>query len=211
LLIVVDIDASAVATFPRPVLFVEGNATEDATLHRAGIAHAAGLITAVATDADNVFVTLSARALRPDMPIVARANHDNVSPKLRRAGATQVVSPYAMAGQQMAILAAKPASVDFVDTLLRGVNADLVLEDVRVKTGSQLVGIPLSDARRQYAKGAVFLAIQRDGRVHAPPPIELDLAANDVVAVVGTTEQLRAFEEACQAKVTIDQPAPFPA
>jgi voltage-gated potassium channel len=169
------------------------------TLRRAGIDRACGLITAVATDADNVFVTLSARALRPELPIVARANHDDVIPKLRRAGATQVVSPYSMAGQQMAFLAARPATVDFVDTLLRGVNADLIVEDVRIEAGSPLIGGHISDARRTFAKGAVFLAVQRNGEVMAPPPIDLTFEPGDVIAAVGKAEQLRALETACQS------------
>lgn len=210
--VVIDQDPLAIQRFePGNILLVEGNATEDAALRRAGIERAGGLITAVATDADNVFVTLSARALRPDLPIVARANHDDAIPKLRRAGATQVVSPYAMAGQQMAFLAAKPATVNFVETLLRGVDADLVLEEVHVAPGSALIGVQLSDARRRFAKGAVFLAVQRGGRVMAPPPIELDLTAGDVVAVVGTGEQLQSFEEACQSAAPVVSPVLSPA
>jgi len=204
--VIVDIDPTVIESvlIDHPLLVV-GNATEDATLARAGIERAGGLITAVATDADNVFVTLSARALRPGMPIVARANHDDVIPKLRRAGATQVVSPYAMAGQQMALLAARPATVNFVETLLGGIDVDLILEDVRIERGSLIVGMPSSDARRQLAKGAVFLAVKRDGRVLAPPPIEHQFQAEDVIAAVGTAEQLRALEEACQSRVDVPE------
>lgn len=198
--VVVDIDPASVEAAPGDApLLVAGNATEDATLREAGIERACGLITAVATDADNVFVTLSARALRPDMPIVARANHEDVIPKLRRAGATQVVSPYAMAGQQMAFLAARPATVNFVETLLRGVDVDLIFEDVRIVAGSPLVGVQISDARRQFAKGAVFIAVRRNGQVLAPPPIEFELAADDTIAAVGTADQLHSLELACEA------------
>lgn len=178
-------------------LVVYGNATEDETLHRAGIARARGLIAAVANDADNIFVTLSARSLRPDMPIVARANYEDAVRKLRLAGATRVVSPYTMAGQQMALLAVRPAAVDFAETLLRGEGGNLLLEDVRVAAGSALIGLSIASARGRYAGGATLAAIQRDGRLLAPPPDDLLLRTNDVIAIVGTDEQLRALERAC--------------
>jgi voltage-gated potassium channel len=198
--VVIDTDPDAATDFAgAPPALVVGSATEDATLRRAGIERARGLITAVATDADNVFVTLSARALRPDLPIVARANHDDVIPKLRRAGATQVVSPYAKAGETMATLATRPPSVSFAETLLDGRTGSLILEDVEVATGSPLVGVLASDARREFARGAVFLAVRREDQVIAPPPTDLTFAAGDVIAAAGTREQLRALEEACAA------------
>ncbi len=162
--VVVDLSPVALEAAARAGLqTADGNATEDETLVAAGIERAAGLITAVATDADNVFVTLSARALRPSMPIVARANHDDAIPKLRRAAATQVVSPYSMAGRQMTRLALRPATVDFVETLLRGADTELLLEDVRVAGGSSLVGVAVAEARRR-APEALLLAVQREGQ-----------------------------------------------
>ncbi len=180
------------------LLVVYGNATEDDVLRRAGIERARGLITAVANDSDNIFVTLSARALRPDLPIVARANYDDAVHKLRRAGATQVVSPYSMAGQQMALLAVRPSTVDFVETLLRGAGGDLLLEDVRIAPASPLVERSIGEARRRFAAGATLLAIQRDGQMLAPPPEDLTVRAGDVIAAVGTGSQLRTLEHACE-------------
>ena len=179
---------------------IYGNATEDAVLRRAGVERAHGLITAVAQDADNIFVTLSAHALRPDMPIVARANYEDAVPKLRLAGATRVVSPYTMAGRQMAMLAVRPAAVDFVDTLLGGAGSSLLLEDVRIAPGSALVGVCIADARAQFAGGATLTAIQRDGQLHAPAPDDLLLRAGDVIAIAGTDAQLRALERACDGQ-----------
>jgi voltage-gated potassium channel len=178
-------------------LVVFGNATEDDVLRRGGIDRARGLITAVDSDADNIFVTLSARALCPDLPIVARANHDDAVPKLRRAGATQVVSPYAMAGLQMARLALRPSTVDFVETLFRGAEGDLLVEDVRVEAGAPLVGVPLADARQRFAEGVTLLAVQREDRMLAPPPGDLVLQRGDVIAAVGREAPLRALEQAC--------------
>jgi voltage-gated potassium channel len=177
---------------------VRGNATEDEVLREAGIERARGLIAAIADDADNIFVTLSARALRPDLPIVARANYLDAEHKLRRAGATRVVSPYIMAGQQMAMLAVRPSAVDFVETLLGGTGGDLLLEDVRVAHGSPLVGTTIAEARGQFASGATLLAVRHAGRMLAPPPVELTLGPDDIIVVAGTDVQLRDVEDACR-------------
>jgi voltage-gated potassium channel len=177
---------------------VHGNATEDLVLRQAGIERARGLIAAVANDADNIFITLSARALRPELPIVARANYEDAVHKLRLAGATRVVSPYTMAGQQMALLAVRPAAVDFVETLLRGAGGSLLLEDVRVAAGSALEHVSITAARERFAGGATLAAVQRAGRLLAPPPADLALQAGDVIAIVGTDEQLHALERACE-------------
>lgn len=175
---------------------VHGDATEDETLHHAGIARAVGLISTVATDAGNVFVTLSARALRPDLAIVARADNDDAVPKLRRAGANQVVSPYAMGGRQMAQLAVRPSAVDFVETLMRGADGELLLEDIRVAADSVVVDCTVADLHRDH--GAVMLlAVHRDGRSFLPPPPDLRLRPGAVVAVAGRERDLGPLEEAC--------------
>jgi voltage-gated potassium channel len=197
--VVIDVNQPSLAQAVGDGLTViYGNATEDDVLHRAGIARARGLIAAVANDADNIFVTLSARALRPEMPIVARANYEDAVRKLRLAGATRVVSPYTMAGQQMAMLAVRPAAVDFVETLLRGAGGDLLLEDVRVAPGSSLVSVSVAELRARFPDGATLAAIQREGRLLAPPPADLILQPHDVIAIVGTDAQLRALERACE-------------
>ena len=100
-----------------------------------GIERARGLVTCVNSDADNIFVTLSARALRADLFIVARGNNDDAAPKLRRAGADRVVSPYSIGGRQMAMLATRPAAVEFVDRVLGRADIDLLLEDLTLRTG----------------------------------------------------------------------------
>src|SRR5262249_16383112 len=116
--VVIDADAAAVRNaIASGFLAVEGDATEDATLTHAGIQHAAGLLIALGEDADNVYATLSARALHAALPIVARANEASAVPKLMRAGATQVVSPYDTASRQMARLALRPRTVDFIEDL----------------------------------------------------------------------------------------------
>jgi voltage-gated potassium channel len=197
-LVVIDVNQSSLDEAARDGLaIVYGNAADDAVLREAGIERAAALIAATDDDADNIFVTLSARALRADLPIVARANHDDTADKLRRAGASHVVSPYAMAGQQMALLATRPSAVDFVETLLRGADADLLLEDVQVAAGAPLAGLGVAEVRSRFASGATLLALRRGGRMLAPPPVDAVLQPGDILVVAGTDRQLRAVEAAC--------------
>ncbi len=199
--VVVDAAEAVLADAARDGLPVmHGDATEDETLHHAGIARAAGLISTVATDAGNVFITLSARALRPDLAIVSRADHDDAIPKLRRAGANQVVSPYAMGGRQMAQLAVRPSTVNFVETLLRGADgvadSELLLEDIRVAEGSAVVDHTVADLRSSHGS-VMVLAVQRDGRSLLPPPVELRLRPGDVIAAIGREQDLGPLEQAC--------------
>ena len=176
---------------------IEGNATEDATLERSSIARAAGLIAALGSDADNVFVILSARALNATLPIVARANAESAIPKLTRAGATQVVSPYDMAGRQMARLAIRPRTVDFIENLFGGASAALVIEDVHVAAGSPLIGMTIGELQGRVPH-AVFLAVLRDGHTLSPPALDLRLASGDTIAAAGAEAHLRRLEEASQ-------------
>ena len=196
--VIVDRDsASLVTAKENRFLGVVGDATEDAVLIRAGIDRAAGLIAALGTDADNVFVTLSARALNPALPIVARANEAGAIPKLSRAGATQVISPYDMAGRQMARLALRPETVNFVEDLFRGTAGGLLVEDVRIEEGSPFDGLTIHDVHERVPR-TLFLAIRRGDQTVAPPPPDFQLSGGDLVAAVGTEPDLRSLEAGSQ-------------
>ena len=197
-LVVIDVNQDSLTQAAEEgLLVVHGNAADDLVLRSAGIQRARALITSVAHDADNIFVTLSAHALRGDLPIVARANYPDAVNKLRLAGATRVVSPYTMAGQQMAMLAVRPAAVDFVETLLRGTSGSLLLEDIELEGGASLVGLTLPEVRGRFGSGATVLAVRRAEQLLAPPSDELRLATGDVIVVAGTDKQLRELEQAC--------------
>jgi voltage-gated potassium channel len=177
-------------------LWVRGDATDDDTLRRAGIERARGLVTCVQSDSDNIFVTLSARALRADLFIVARGNNDDAAPKLRRAGADRVVSPYSIGGRQMAMLATRPAAVEFVDRVLGGAGIDLLLEDVTVRDGSSLVGKTVREVTQIIAPGVTILAIRRDRHLIAQPEAEVLVTVGDDLVAIGSSAQLRALESA---------------
>ena len=117
-----------------------GDATDDETLRRAGIERARGLITTVDSDANNVYVTLSARTLNPRLFIVARASAAGAEAKMAQAGANRIVSPYTMAGRRIAELAIRPRVADFIDAALSHGNLSFSLEEVEVTAESPLAG-----------------------------------------------------------------------
>ena len=195
--IVVDVNQPSLEAAARlNYLCVSGDATDDETLRRAGIDRARGLVTCVQSDSDNIFVTLSARALRADLFIVARGNNDDAAPKLRRAGADRVVSPYSIGGRQMAMLATRPAAVEFVDRVLGRADVDLLLEDFTVPDGSALVGRTVYEVGQTVAPGVLILAIRRRSELMTQPQAEVVIGVGDELVAFGTSAQLRGLEAA---------------
>jgi voltage-gated potassium channel len=172
-------------------LVVEGDATDDATLLAAGLMSARGLVTTIDSDANNVYVTLSARALRRELFIVARANLSGSEAKLLQAGADRVVSPYTMAGRRIAELASRPRVVDYIDAALAHGNLSFSLEEVLVTDDGPLVGVTVGELRDD---GVVTLAIlQREGSYEANPHADRALTAGESVIASGSTEALAAL------------------
>jgi voltage-gated potassium channel Kch len=155
-------DASLVQAVAEGAIVVHGNAADVETLKAAGVERARGLVTAVDNDADNLYVTLSARVLKPDLFIVARANAADAEPKLRLAGANRVVSPYTIGGRRLASLAMRPTAVEFVDTILSASNGQLLLEDLTIPADSSWAGRTLGELVPE-ADEAIVLAIKRAG------------------------------------------------
>jgi voltage-gated potassium channel len=164
-------------------------------LHKAGVEHARCLITAVDSDADNIYVTLSARALNQDLLIVARASSEESGDKLLRAGANRVVSPYSIGGRRMALLAMRPLAVEFVDTVLHASGVELLLEEVAVQLGSPLDGMSIEQLRAQ-CPGLVILAVKRDESLTPNPAADLLVKAGDEILVMGTRTDLAKLETA---------------
>jgi voltage-gated potassium channel len=194
--VVVDRDPDRLATVADH-LQVLGDATDDATLLRAGVDRARALVAALDTDADNLFVTVSSRALRPDLVIIARARDESSEAKLLRAGATRVVNPQRIGGSRMAAFARQPHVVDFLDVVMHDGSLEFRLEEVAVPPGSPLAGCTLRDAQIRDRTGALVLAIRGpDGRFTTNPPPETPIRPDDILIAIGTTSQLAALRDA---------------
>ncbi len=192
--VVIDINPESLEVAQRDGhLVVEGDATSDATLRAAGTDRARGLITTIDSDANNVYVTLSARALNPRLFIVARANAEGSDAKLLQAGADRVVSPYTRAGRQIAELAIRPRVADFIDAALSHGELAFSMEEVEVATGGPLEGRTVGELR---AEGIFTLALVTGPRSYeANPSADRRLVAGESLVVSGSADTLRALRE----------------
>lgn len=188
--VVVDINPGSLTTAERDGhIVVVGDATNDAVLLEAGVERARGLITTIDSDANNVYVTLSARALNGKLFIVARANEEGSEAKLVQAGADRVVSPYSRAGRQIAELAVRPRVADFIDSALSHGELAFSMEEVEIAPGGPLDGRTVAALRDD---GIFSLAIVRGDHDYEPnPAADRVLVAGENLIVSGSAETLR--------------------
>ncbi|HUO64605.1 MAG TPA: potassium channel protein [Terriglobales bacterium] len=184
----------------RGWLCLQGDATDDAVLERAGVRRARGLIATTANDATNMYIVLSARVLNPKLHIVSRAVDETSVPKLTRAGADRAISPYAIGGHRLAHLILSPTVVDFFETALRRGDESLNIEAVAMGPDSPAIGYTLEELALRQATGATVLAIMRDGNPVVNPPGDMSLARGDRLLVLGTRDQLERVERALAGK-----------
>ena len=167
-----------------------GDAASEDLLRRAGIERARALICAVDSDERAVYIVLAARAINPKLYILARAGHTDAIRRLELAGADRVISPYRMAGHQLAELALRPALVEVMDFLQHGGIA-VGVEEILVREGAAAIGRSIRDAGLAQADGASVLAVRRaDGTLAVNPETDFELAAGDLLIAFGTEEQL---------------------
>ncbi len=193
--VVIDIDPERAATAGDAV--VEGDATDDDVLRRAGIERARCLVVALVNDSDNVYVTLSARALRPDLLIVARARTEAANTKLLQAGADRVVNPQQIGGARMAALVSQPAVADFLDVVMHDGSLEFRLAEAPVSDESRLVGRTVQDAQIRAHTGALILAVREPSGdfVTNPSPAHL-LRAGQVLIAIGTAAEIASLQSA---------------
>ena len=177
-------------------LFVEGDASNDEVLKEAGIFKAKGLVSAIDSDADNVYVTLSAKGIRDDLFVVARANLEGAEHKLRKAGANRVISPYSIGGRRLASLLLRPAVVEFMDVVMHSAEIELFMEEVVVHKRSPFVGNTMGNARIKCVAGTNILAIKKMGgeKMIANPATDTLIEEGDRLVALGTKEQLKELE-----------------
>jgi len=191
--VVVDNDPIRVENIQYPAVL--GDATDDDVLDRAGVRRARALIAALDTDAGNLFVTLSARALRPELFIVARVRLEENEGKLRRAGANRVVNPQSIGGARMAAFVLQPYVTEFVDVVMHDRGIEFRLEEIPVPEGSPIEGCSISEAHVRDRTGALVLALRDgNGTFTTNPPPETVVNADQIIIAIGTPGDLEKLQ-----------------
>ena len=172
--------------------YIIGDAAEDEILEAAGVKRAKGLIAVVDDDADNIFITLSAKGVNPQIFVVARAEQAGSEPKLKKAGADRVVSPIAIGGRRMAALVLRPLVCDYLDVMAHGEDIEFQLEESALSGDSDIAGMSIKEAAVRDKTGVFILAIKKgDGRILANPSSSEELKVGDKLVIMGTKDQLK--------------------
>ena len=182
-------------------LIVQGDATRDEVLNEVRIENAKGLISVLPTDAENLFVVLSARGLNSHLLIVARAGEEGSEKKLLRAGADKVVSPYHIGGLRIAHTILKPAVVDFIEFATKSGNIDLQMEEINIQEASRLSGLTLDECGIGKELGTIIVAIKKaDGDLKFNPTFRTAIHTGDTLIALGEISKLKILEDMAKAK-----------
>jgi len=199
--VVIENDSEAIGQlYEEHILYVEGSAVEDKMLLQAGVKSARGLIASLRQDTDNLYVTLSAKKLNPNLEIISRAEEEYTASKLQDVGANHVVYPYRIGGHRMVHLLVHKAAVEFYDSIVRDVEVDLKMGQVLIQEGSLLNGMLLKQSRIREKAGLMVIAIKpRDGKIQVNPSGNTKLFSNDLLIVVGKIEGLQTLNDMAAA------------
>jgi voltage-gated potassium channel len=195
------IEKNPISYEKEEMLILEGDATQDDILKESGIERAKGLITVLSTDAENLYVVLSAKGLNPDLYIVARAGEEGSEQKLLRAGADRVISPYHIGGLRIAHTVLKPAVVDFIEFATKAGNIDLQMEEIPIPESSGLIGLTLDQCGMGRELGIIVVAIKRaTGEMRFNPTFRTTIKLGDTLIVLGEVSKLKILEEKVMAQ-----------
>ena len=177
------------------MLAVAADSTRDETLREVNIEQARGLVTALATDADNLFVLLSAKGLNPRIYVAARAAEEGAEEKMRRAGADAVFAPYSITGHRLAQSLLRPHVVQFLDFTTKDIGMDVSIEQVRISETSEVVSKSIKDMQLSRDLGVIVMAIRKsDGTMLFNPPADTAVHGGDYLIVMGQMQNLHALE-----------------
>ena len=194
--VVVDIDPERVErAMQTGMLAVAADSTHDDTLRQVGIERARGLVAALSTDADNLFVLLSAKGLNANLYVAARAAEEGAEDKMRRAGANAVFAPYAITGHRLAQSLLRPHVVQFLDFTTKDIGMDVVIEQVRVAEHSEVVNRTIQEMQIRREHGVIVLAVRKhNGEMLFNPPAGTPVEGGDYLIVMGRQENLHSLE-----------------
>jgi voltage-gated potassium channel len=199
--VIIDSDAESLARAEAErYLVVRGDASTDEVLEAAGVAKAKGLVSAVGSDAGNIFIVLSARVLNPELFIIARAASEEAVSKLRRAGADRVVSPYDIGGKKMATLMLKPLVNDYLEVVTGGGELAFLVEEFQLGADCCVIGKSIETLDVRKRTGSTILAVQRasTGLFDTNPSPDATLHPGDKIIAIGTSAEIGKLEELIQ-------------
>jgi len=174
---------------------IVGNASSEEMLVRARIDRARGFVAAVSSDAENLYIILTARGFRSDLQIIARASEEEATSKLLRAGATQVISPYFFVGRRIAQLFLRPNVLDFIDTAFGTERLDIEIGEVKIPERSALAGKKLADSMIRQEAGVIVLAVKNaEGKMAFNPAEDSIIRPGDCLIVIGGDDRLKKLE-----------------
>jgi voltage-gated potassium channel len=178
------------------MLAIAADATRDDSLREAGVLKAKGLIAALPSDAENLFIILSAKTLNPKLTVVTRASEEEAEEKMRRAGADTVFTPYAVTGRQLADSLLRPHVVEFLDFGRSNMGPKVTMEQVCVSANAELTTKTLGELMELRKTGVIVLAIRkRGGETIFNPPPEFEISAGDFLIVMGERPNLQKLEQ----------------
>jgi voltage-gated potassium channel len=192
--VVVEQNEAKAARYGGEWLTLVGDATQEQTLRDVHIERAQGLVAATTTDATNLYIVLTARALNPKLKIIARASEEDAEKHLLKAGADSVVSPYVFAGARIAQSFLRPHVVSFLDTATTHLGIDLEIGEVRIAEGSSFAGKTIESSRIRQDRGVIILAIKRPQGMRFNPSPEDRIDPGDFLIAMGEPSQLRQLE-----------------
>lgn len=199
--IVIENDTEIYERMDEKILSINGDATQDSILLKAGIKKAKGLVSVVSSDADNVYITLTARGLAPGISIVSRAGEEGSERKLLRAGADKVVSPYVIGGSRIAHAILRPAVVDFIELVTQSEHLDLQMEEVDISKSSSICNLSLPDSGIRQKLNIIVVAIKKEsGHMDFNPSSGSIIEAGDRLIVLGGQKSLRRLEAIASGK-----------
>jgi voltage-gated potassium channel len=194
--VIIEANADTADSFPENFLYVLGNAKEEQTLIESGIERASSIILTLPDDADNLFITLTAKGINSGIQTISRAENIHSEKILYQAGADKVINTSNIGGKRMAMSVLKPHSVEYIDTLLHNEDVSFSIEEIEVSENSRLVNVSLKESKIRELYGVSIVAIRRKNVVISNPKAEEEIHAKDLIIVFGSDEQMKKFESA---------------
>ena len=198
--VVIDLDPSRVdLAMSQGVLAIEGDATLDSVLRQGNVAAAKALATALPTDAENVFITLTARNLHPDIQIIAKSEQESSCRKLRQAGADKIIMPHRIGAQQMERMISRPTTADLFELFAEASHLEMELDELLVSNHSSLIGVSLAESKIKEKFNLLVVGIKnRQGEFRFNPPPQEKIDDDDTLLVMGQVEDINRLKLAEQ-------------